>query len=143
MSGLYRTVVMRIILIDANEICPTSDLTRTGSVWNRHEGSNFTECWPQVARLGQLRELCRTITEPSAVAPDAKFYVGNKLGNTLNTQLDYRIRRYRARFCIEFPAAFIAKLNQYRLTRTYYQRTNGASADSSDPRADRRKGFQE
>jgi hypothetical protein len=134
---------MGVILVEGNETCPTFDLTRTGSVWNRHEGSNFTECWPQVARLGQLRELCRTITEPSAVAPDAKVYVGHKLGNTLNTQLDYRIRRYRARFCIEFPTAFIAKLNQYRLTRSYYQRTNGASADSLDRLADRRKVFPE
>ena len=41
----------------------------------------------------------RTITEPSAVAPDGKVYVGHKLGNTLNTQLDFSIRRYRARFC--------------------------------------------
>jgi len=34
-----------------------------------------------------------------AVAPDAKVYVGHKLGNTLNTQFDFSIRRYRARFC--------------------------------------------
>ncbi len=36
------------------------------------------------------------ITEPSAVAPDAKVYVGHKLGDTLNTQFDFSIRRYRA-----------------------------------------------
>jgi hypothetical protein len=48
----------------------------------------------RVARLYQLRGLCRTITsEPSAVAPDAKVYVGYKLGNTLNTQFDFSIRR--------------------------------------------------
>jgi len=41
----------------------------------------------------------QTITEPSAVAPDAKVYVGLKLGNALNTELDLSIRRYRARFC--------------------------------------------
>ncbi len=48
----------------------------------------------------------QTITEPSAVAPDPKVYVGHKLGNTLNTQLDFSIRRYRARFCngsAQFP----------------------------------------
>jgi len=28
------------------------------------------------------------------VAPDGKVYVGHKLGNTLNTQLDFSIRRY-------------------------------------------------
>jgi hypothetical protein len=31
--------------------------------------------------------------------PVSKVYVGHKLGNTLNTQLDLSIRRYRARFC--------------------------------------------
>jgi hypothetical protein len=30
-----------------------------------------------------------TFPEPSAVAPDAKVYVNNNLGNTLNTQFDF------------------------------------------------------
>jgi hypothetical protein len=39
-------------------------------------------------------------TEPSAVAPDARVYFGNRgLTNRLNTEGDHSIRRYCARLC--------------------------------------------
>ncbi len=53
----------------------------------------------RVARLCKLRELCRTITEPSAVAPDAKVKLSVKSIAQLMANVDFRIRRYRARFC--------------------------------------------
>src|SRR6266540_7137970 len=102
-----------------DNLCQVISPKGTSSVWNRHEGSNFTECWQQVARLCQLRELCRTITEPSAVAPDAKVYVGDKVGNTLNTQLDVSIRRYRARFCNRL--FFLLNFRRLITCRFHYQ----------------------
>jgi hypothetical protein len=40
------------------------------------------------------------LTEPSAVAPDARAFIGNELAMALTPEPDLSIRRNRARFCI-------------------------------------------
>jgi hypothetical protein len=42
----------------------------------------------------------KSFTEPSAVAPDARVYYGDKPRPcSFNTEVESGIRRYRARFC--------------------------------------------
>jgi hypothetical protein len=69
------------------------------SVWSRHEGAN--------------------ITEPSAAAPDAKVKLSIKGIAQLMANVDFRIRRYRARFCKRPTAHYLllsfTKLNEYRI----------------------------
>src|SRR6266545_6210999 len=103
-----------------DNLCQVISPKGTSSVWNRHEGSNFTECWPQVARLCQLREPCRSITEPSAVAPNARVKLSIKSIAQLMANVDFRIRRYRARFC----NPLLSSLNYRRLTTCCLQLPN-------------------
>ena len=54
----------------------------------------------------------QTITEPSAVAPDAKVKLSIKSIAQLMANVDFTIRRYRARFCN--GSAWFPKLTQSR-----------------------------